>query len=77
MLRRKSSTVKIFCFDTHLKVFIFYKYGTIKSLLYKYIGEKLNHKKHFKVTKLIINCYRYSHIGNKGNNTAANANRDK
>ena len=46
-------------------------------MLYKYIGEKLNHKKHFKVTKLIINCYRYSHIGNKGNNIAANANRDK
>ena len=42
-----------------------------KIVVIKYIGEQFNDKKHFKLIKLIINCYRYPHIGN---NMAVNAN---
>ena len=66
IFRHKSSTVKIFCPDTHLNFFDilqFYKYVAIK-LLYKDIGEQLNYKKNFKLKKLVINCYRYPHLGN-------------
>ena len=44
--------------------FIFYKYVTIKLLLYKYIEEQLNYKKHFRLNKLITNSYHNLHISN-------------
>ena len=47
---------------------MFYKYVTIKLSLYKYIAEQLIYKKHFKLNKLIINCYRYPHIGDIAGN---------
>ena len=70
MFRRKSSTVKIFCSDTHF--LIFYKYVIIKYLCY--INTLENNqitKKHFKVNKIRINCYRYPRTDN---NKADNAN---
>ena len=48
-----------------------YKYIAIKLWLYKYIAEQFNYKNHFKLNKLIVNCYRYPYIGN---NIVDNAN---
>ena len=55
----------------HIQNFlIFYKYVTIKLSLYKYIGECK--KKHFRLNKLIINCYRYLRLGDIADNANCN-----
>ena len=67
MFRHKSLTVKIICSDRHLFYFIFFlifdKYVHEKCRYINTLGNNWITKKHFKLNKLIMNCYRYPHIG--------------